>query len=441
MALPAATVWEIRPGAGSDNNGGGFVAGASGTDRSQQNSAQVTYTDLVIDATTNTKLTSAGFPFTAAEVGNIIQITSGTGFTTGFYQVVSVAAGVATMDRAVGTTSSTGGHGALGGALATVSAAWTAGVTSNTYYLTGTLTVTSALSMGRAVTSSDAGPNAIIGYGSVRGDGTRAKWTTSTNSAEIVNFAAANGILFQNIEFESTAGTPGYGLRANLTGDNGGIVLDNCLVHGFLIGIRGDWQAEYAYGMLILYRSRVYSCTSHGVLNFGGTQILASYIHDNAGDGFQVGNNNGAPKAWSLVWRSVIKSNGGKGINDLTQASLVSNPRFVTVLESDVLNNTGDGITVAGNPGGTVLLNSIMDGNGGVGLKFNNGFFAFQVLGSVAWRSNTGGDVTNATKSPSDVTLTGDPFTARGSDDFTLNSTAGAGQACRAIGQPAVFPP
>src|SRR3990172_522671 len=101
MALPATTVWEVRTD-GNDANGGGFVTGASGTDRSQQAAAQIAYTDLVIGGTT-TELTSAAFPFSAAEVGNILNVTGGTGFTTGWYQVVSVAAGVATKDWSVGT--------------------------------------------------------------------------------------------------------------------------------------------------------------------------------------------------------------------------------------------------------------------------------------------------------------------------------------------------
>ena len=91
------------------------MTGASGTDRSQQNAVQTAFTDLVIGVVT-TELTSVLNPFGATDVGNLIAITSGTGFTTGIYRVVSVAGSTATMDRAVGTASSTGGVGNLGGA-------------------------------------------------------------------------------------------------------------------------------------------------------------------------------------------------------------------------------------------------------------------------------------------------------------------------------------
>ena len=53
-----------------------------GVDYSQQNSAQFSFTDLVIAATT-TNVTSAGHPFGVNCVGNTINVTSGTGFTTG----------------------------------------------------------------------------------------------------------------------------------------------------------------------------------------------------------------------------------------------------------------------------------------------------------------------------------------------------------------------
>ena len=98
MALAAAIVWEVRGGAGNDNNGGGFKTGASGTDRSQQDAAHISRTDLVIGVDTAT-ITSVATPFTSAEIGNLIQITAGTGFTVGFYEITAVAATVATVDR------------------------------------------------------------------------------------------------------------------------------------------------------------------------------------------------------------------------------------------------------------------------------------------------------------------------------------------------------
>ena len=74
MALAATTQWDVRT-TGDDTNGGAFNTASSGTDYSQQDAAQITYTDLVIGGT-NTQLTSAANPFTAAHVGNLVNVTS-----------------------------------------------------------------------------------------------------------------------------------------------------------------------------------------------------------------------------------------------------------------------------------------------------------------------------------------------------------------------------
>lgn len=74
--------------------------------------AAITYTDLVIDASTATNVTSAAHPFNETQVGEIIIISGGTGFTTGTYVVASVDwAHIATLNAAVGTLGSTGGTG------------------------------------------------------------------------------------------------------------------------------------------------------------------------------------------------------------------------------------------------------------------------------------------------------------------------------------------
>jgi len=69
------------------------------------------YTDLAIDAVTDTSITSTLYPFTSVDIGSIINITSGTGFTVQSIQIIDVIGNVATADRPVGTVGSTGGHG------------------------------------------------------------------------------------------------------------------------------------------------------------------------------------------------------------------------------------------------------------------------------------------------------------------------------------------
>lgn len=71
--------------------------------------AAVPGTDLAIDATLNTKVTSATHTFVTGDVGAPLTISGGTGFTTGTYFIQSVSSGAAILNSAAGTVGSTGG--------------------------------------------------------------------------------------------------------------------------------------------------------------------------------------------------------------------------------------------------------------------------------------------------------------------------------------------
>ncbi len=119
-ALSSTLVWEIDAATGANANGGGYdpTSGTPGRDYTQgAYQATYSYTDIVIGADTATG-TSVIRPFVANDVGNILNVTAGTGFTVQHVQIMSVAAGVATFDKSLGTTASTGGTGKLGGAKA-----------------------------------------------------------------------------------------------------------------------------------------------------------------------------------------------------------------------------------------------------------------------------------------------------------------------------------
>jgi hypothetical protein len=102
-AIPANTVWEVRPSTGSDANGGGFLAGV-GT-ASPSSSAT-----LAIDATSPLVVTSSAYNFVAADVGKWIKVTAGTNWTAGWYQIKSTANNAATLDL----SPSAAGNGNLG---------------------------------------------------------------------------------------------------------------------------------------------------------------------------------------------------------------------------------------------------------------------------------------------------------------------------------------
>jgi len=68
-----------------------------------------TYTDLAVDGALNTKVTSASYNFVAADVGSWIDVTAGSGWTTGRYVIVSVASNAATLSSSPAAVSTTGG--------------------------------------------------------------------------------------------------------------------------------------------------------------------------------------------------------------------------------------------------------------------------------------------------------------------------------------------
>ena len=187
-------------GATPTNTAAGCATVASPTggnwaiDYSRGANPAITYTDMVIDATTNTKFTSAANPVGPHIVGNLIAMTSGTGFTTPqWVEVISVSGTTATCDKALGTTSSTGGHGGLGGALASrKAAALASGVASIIVYLVGgnTYSMTSSTNVAGGCISSMVNGFTVIGYTTSRygynTDGTRPICQSSNNSMTVM---------------------------------------------------------------------------------------------------------------------------------------------------------------------------------------------------------------------------------------------------------------
>lgn len=429
MALPAGTTWEIRPGVGSDTNGGGFITGSSGTDFSQQNAAQYSFTDLV--SISSLVVASVSHSFVSGDVGNLINIQSGTGFTPGFYQIVSVAGGQATLDRSPGTVGA-GGTYSVGGALATIATPFAAASADNTFYVkaTGTLTVTAALTpaIGNDVLMQ------FIGYSTTRGDGGRATWTTATNSVNLITFQnGAFNYSFENFIMSSTAGTPGDGVTNN-NAIIGNVRLANCLIEGWRYGANGDFAIQDRFLNLILENCEVTNCTLIGVVNTGGTTLIGCYIHDNGSHGFQITQGATARNSGIYAERSVFYNNGGSGIYLDYGAN-----QYNEIVNCASVGNVGDGLTiVSGNPGMPLLVwNSIFASNGGwgIGWSSSNLRYAWLSFHNNAYFGNTSGTVQQpVAQSAADVTLSGSPFNNPSGDDFSLNSTTGAGAQCKGAG-------
>lgn len=150
------------------------TSGTFTIDYSQSTASPFASTDIAL--ATNTTMTSVTNPFTLVMVGNLIHITAGTGFTVGWYEISSVAAGTATIDRAAGTAPLTNGTGKVGGALSLGSsddAVFELAVSSSTasarYFIkNGTYTLGGTVSV--AANGNAAWPIIYEGYATTRGD-------------------------------------------------------------------------------------------------------------------------------------------------------------------------------------------------------------------------------------------------------------------------------
>lgn len=443
MAISALTVWEVRPATGSDTAcSGGFVTGASGTDYSQQAAAQYSLTGLTT-AAANAIILSASA--SADMVGNLIKITGGTNFTTGFYQILSVSLGVSiTVDRNVTSAAGAAGTGVIGGALATVSLAKTNAVAGNQIYFKGTYTVSAVLNL--AFDSSFKTPFTINGYSIARNDGTRGTWTTATNSINLVDLSGSLNVQFKNINFTNTAGTKGTGTTGNaltqLSSNSGAVLLSQCSFDGFNTAIGGDFSlTTFTFVNLQMDGVEIKNSVSHGVFTTCSAACSGCWFHANGGDGFRITDDpthNGAYNYTSAFVDCVFYGNTGHGLNNLsdqTASATVGGNVMLILIGCDFVLNGGDGVrSPANQTGSTMAWNNIFWNNTGWGYNSPTSNALVNALPRCnAYGSNTAGARQNFPVGVGDVALSADPFTSIGTD-FSLNATAGGGTACKGAG-------
>jgi hypothetical protein len=440
-ALPDnTTTWELRS-LGANTNGGCYVTGASGTDFSQQAAAQFSGTDLVLATTTT--VTSVSHAFVATDVGNCIQITAGTGFTPGFYNIVSVAAGTATLGAAAGAMGSVGGTWAEGGALASPVIAAANITHGNTIYCKADGTYTMTASVIYQADGNGFQPTRTIGYTTTRGDNGRCSWTTSTNALNLVlpntSGAVANrDYSFYNLNLSSTAGSPGDGWSTT-SRQVINVLFDNCLFDGFLRSLHGDAGVTDSFTPLVLSNVEVRNSKSQGINNSAPVYCFGCYVHDNAAQGLLVENN------YAGIYQTVVVASifFGNGVS-------------ATVAQIELNDNTGQ------NGRGLALWGVDVAGGGAEGVKLNtiNQAIPFQSFNSVYYNNATYGINNTGTVGPDSyvarnnafgangtaathnlpatdigtVTLSANPFTS--STDFSLNSTAGGGTLLKGTGWP-----
>lgn len=436
-ALPTngTTIWEIRPSTGNNNNGGCYIAGSTGTDFSQQGSPQKAFTDLIIGGTT-TQATSVASPFATTDIGNCIQVISGSGCTTGFYQIVSVTTVTATVDRSLGTGASvcTANEG---GALKTIGAwntlivatcggvcGWGAWVKAET-----TITITTYFNFNAFTQPNQGVPGAFLeGYSSTRGDGGQ---VTIQQTADL------------------TFGHP----IIDINGNAGGFILGNFILDCNSQATSRGLNIQGGQGVNFAFNIKITNCTiTSGSMTFNSnghtcrqcsiTGSASGFLLD-SGNGGNVciectaigGTGPGFLLAYSSCIRCIAANNSGAS-SDGFQISTNSGNYLISIDQSIAYNNGRDGIRMA--PGELVsITNTVLYGNAGIGINdTRNNLLLGQVFANWnAFGANTGGARSQVPVGSNDVALSGDPFTAGGSSNFAPASSA-AGTQIKGTGFP-----
>tara|TARA_R100000353_G_C6510456_1_gene196502 strand:+ start:364 stop:1794 length:1431 start_codon:yes stop_codon:yes gene_type:complete len=438
MAITADAQWWIRTD-GNDLNGAGFdstIGGYGSTNYADQATAQLTLTDLATSGAGSTTLTSATGGFTSAMVGNAIQIVSGTNVTNGYYFVTGyTSSGSVTVDRAPdnGGGGISSGNGKLGGAWASPE------------FVIGTAATTtpSPLVAGNTVNIRGSGTDnptspdyTFSNYRTLTGG-------TSTNFMKFVGYngrphirGASNLIIYSsayhwysNLKF--SAGSSGF---ANNFGNVNDCFISNCVFdqngYGGRCAVAYFASGNYFYDSGSSSGATDYPALTISNYNWG---CFGNFINT-YGSGISLSQINSCRN-------NVIIGNGaGYGVRFGNSTASFNN----TVTNNTIINHA-EGLkssTATQNDSAQdVSGNLIADCN--VGIDFPSTLDDLNIPGSYhknGFYNNTA-NYQNWSGRSGDVILTADPFTDASAGDYSLNTTAGGGAACRGAINPFEFTP
>lgn len=434
MSLPSTTVLRVWD-TGADTNAGGYNPArvGAGTNYSKQAAAQAALSDVVINGSDSTLISSAARPFSSADIGNLYRQTGGVGFTVGVFEIVSVdGSNRAVLDRSAGTLGSTGGTGNLGGALATLgaaatiaaAAATTAGVTT---YIKGSFTTAATITLSRD--SSDNLACSYIGYGVNDDDGVLATITSTNAAATSLISVTGKGSILKNLKGDGASLSQRVFNAADIT-----VTFDSCWgLGGTKYGFRG--ASTQSLFRRCLATGNGASGGDAGFAADTGTALFdRCEARGNAGNGFS------ALTAGVATCLNCIAAG-----NTLSGFYSNDNESVVRLLNCTAYGNTLDGLRYAAVSTfiGTLVRNSIFYGNLGYGIRsistdYNLPSFV-PLFESNALGANTLGARFQVPTGAADIALTLDPFTDAAGGDFSLNLSEGGGLELRATGVPGGF--
>lgn len=409
------------------------TGGVWSVDYSNQDAAQIAYTDLIGVTTTYTSVLK---PVGKNIIGNYISVTAGTNYTVQRVEVVSTSGTTATVDRTFGGTATGAATAWLGGALASPGLAGGVVVGGNSIFVrSGTYTLgsstanvtTGKISIGNA-SPAYATPNRIEGYGTIPGDlGTR----------PVISAGAITGIVILNLVAQLSE-------ARNLTVDgNGQTSVNGITSAGGSIGIR-------------VYDCKAQNCTTTGFgSNFAtvyqrciatGCSGTAGFFFDTSSFGAIVTD----CEAYGNTTVGIYAAGGGAFVNCISSANSGAGSDGFTMEGQPSLfincvsyGNGRHGFNMNLDSSG-VLMNCIAEGNAGWGYKGNLTLTWCTTIINCAGYNNTSGNVDTADIPKPAVNFvtntTGSFFTNAAGGDFSLNATANQGALARGAGYPGLMP-
>lgn len=398
---------------------------APGADRSQQDSAQVVIDGSTINGTSGgatATMTLTGYTPTSADVGNAVQVLTGTNATAGVYEIVGWSSTTWVLDSNWCSGAVTSCTGRMGGAFATPGKANSVKIDYNRVFVkSGTYTISSGIADAKIAAH-------WVGYNTTRS-------VTNTDSSPPVWDAGANSVLMLSTTFQQClVNNISF---TNSTAKTGAEALS--LGGGNSIGryIRADsMTALYAIEVSNGTLDHCSITTSKGFGISSGTLLFCTVSASSAGLApYQI-------QGGCLLYRCVALN------------CLSNNPDFdCSGGPPSFINCLSYGNQSGSNAGGFNLnnitgwlYNCIAYHNSGVGFSFGSGVAGVARVINCAGgdntqgNSSTGANVIRDTQAVGFLTLTASPFTNAAANDFSLNNTAGGGGSLRAAGYSGSWP-
>ncbi len=408
-------------------------------DYSRVASFVVSYADLVIDATTNTNATSATFPFTINRVGNLITVSSGTGFTVQRLALVSVAGVIGTFDKSLGTLSSTAGVAKLGGSLTGIGVAGSllvAGATHFVKYNATVFTLTSATTNsinGRMSISvaSLASPVRVRGYDVTPGDETAnrptLKWGLAAGGTAI--FTPSTSCYISNFILD--------GNRANFVNQQGisqtntsEILLRRIKFTGFDgVGLKTTASTSH----ILTVECEFTNCTANSTVSIQSTGVmvfLGCNFHDNLIEA--ISSINGAPNRL-IVDRCLFYNNkSGVAKSHIILGSGGSVLYHAVIMNSSFYNSGTHAIDLQ-SLGAVTLINNVIETSGGWGinLALTGPYYLVTLINNIFY-NHTSGNFDTTKLLPMNLygniaNTLGSAFQDPANGKFNINRLAGRG--------------